>query len=259
MKAEESCLSAGENELDSIGIRLSTLQKVLFKFATEQGIVVHFGKPLVSAQERSQDGLIEVKFGDGTSRLTQVLFGADGALGKARSIVAGEDEPGLAYTGTTCLMGLAKLPCNGIYFPSSDTDDFHAVFFPTAEDETCFQFHVPVTEEESNTLNWGNLSDQVGREECSKIAAELRSNGWHEKFVQPLDKCIQAVRVGFALLEPRLKSWVRGRIVLVGDSAHPPVSFSGIEDHHLLKLRCSQKYNIVFTGSLCWTGCSART
>lgn len=116
---------------------------------------------------------------------------------------------------------------DGIHFPSSEKDDFHAVFFPTGPDESCFQFHIPVPESEADHLNWGNLSQHVGREECEKIALQLREEGWHSKYIEPLENLIQAVRVGFALLEPRLEKWVKGRIALVGDAAHPPVPYIG--------------------------------
>ena len=80
---------------------------------------------------------------------------------------------------------------------------------------------------DADTLNWGNLSQEVGKEECRKIAEDLRSKGWHEKYVKPLENVIQAVRVGFALLEPKLETWVNGRVALVGDAAHPPVPYIG--------------------------------
>mmetsp|Transcript_4553 Transcript_4553/g.9522 ORF Transcript_4553/g.9522 Transcript_4553/m.9522 type:complete len:625 (-) Transcript_4553:548-2422(-) len=247
MHADESLLAEDQKELEPIGIRRSKLQKVLYHYARFQGIQVHFQKPLANAVERD-DGLVEVTFGDGTKRLTQVLFGADGALGKSRSMVAGADEPALKYTGVTCLMGLSRCRCDGIYFPSSESDDFHAVFFPTGENETCFQFHVPVPEDQADSLNWGNLTQQVGQEECRKIAETLRAEGWHQKYIEPLENLIQAVRVGFALLEPPLDNWVKGHIVLVGDSAHPPVPYigqgaqQGLEDAgvvaSLLKVYC---------------------
>jgi salicylate hydroxylase len=228
MTAEESVLSGGDSDLDSIGIRRSSLQNVLYDYALSQGISITFSKATVSARNRD-DGLVDVHFADGTSRRTRVLFGADGGKSKVRSAVAGLDEPGLAYTGVTCLMGLAECPPEekGICFPSSDREDFHAVFFPTGENEQCFQFHFPITEQDNGHLNWGNLSNEVGKEECRKLADELRSEGWHERYLEPLRNVTKAVRVGFALLEPRLKTWVNKRIVLVGDAAHPPVPYLG--------------------------------
>ena len=159
-------------------------------YAQMRGITIKFRKPLASAEERGQGETVKenlclsrhgaklnhidspLKFGDGTTRLTKVLFGADGALGKSRSIVAGDDAPALKYTGTTCLMGLSSVPCGGIYFPSSDKENFHAAFFPTGEDEMFFQFHMPINEKDSNAQNWGNLSDSVGQGEC-QIAKEM--------------------------------------------------------------------------------------
>ena len=228
MSAEESQLSDAEKNLDPIGIRRSKLQMVLLSYACHMGIKCHLKMPLASAVQR-EDGLVEVTFGDenGTKRLTHVLFGADGAHSKTRPFVAEPGEGVLEYTGVTCLMGLSKVKCDGICFPSSDKDDFHAVLFPTGEEETCFQFHVPVPEKEANQLNWGNMEDGVAAAECKAIADQLRAEGWNEKYIKPLEKPLRAVRVGFALMNPRLSKWVKGRIALVGDSAHPPVPYIG--------------------------------
>ena len=65
-------------------------------------IPVIFSKGLASAVQRD-DGLVEATFMDGTKRLTQILFGADGAHSKTRGVVAGDDAPNLQYTGVTCL------------------------------------------------------------------------------------------------------------------------------------------------------------
>ena len=60
------------------------------------------------------------------------------------------------------------------------------------------------------------------------IAKQLRAEGWHEKYIEPLEEnLIQAVRVGFALFDKPLKKWVKGNIALAGDAAHPPVPYIG--------------------------------
>lgn len=258
-EAEEAVLSNGEEDLNSIGIRRWQLQKVLYEYAQSMGIEIHFSKGTVNAEMLDND-LVRVHFADGTSRLTRLLFGCDGGKSAVRNVVA-PNESELKYTGVTCLseceirnthpslltvdsylfqssltthcyfytVGLAKCTkiTKGISFPSSDTKDFHAVFFPTGLDEQCFQFHFPIIEEEADKLNWGNLSQTVGQEECHQLAVRLRAQGWHERFLEPLEQVTHAVRVGFALLEPKLTTWVRGRMVLCGDAAHPPVPYIG--------------------------------
>ena len=58
----------------------------------------------------------------------------------------------------------------------------------------------------------------------------MEADGWHPRYIEPLYRVEHAVRVGFALLKPRLKRWVYGhnrRIILLGDAAHPPVPYVG--------------------------------
>ena len=58
----------------------------------------------------------------------------------------------------------------------------------------------------------------------------MKTDGWHERFIEPLLTVEHAVKVGFALLSPKLDRWVYGknsRIILVGDAAHPPVPYVG--------------------------------
>jgi 2-polyprenyl-6-methoxyphenol hydroxylase-like FAD-dependent oxidoreductase len=206
------------------------LQKVLHDAAREAGIPIHFNKRVISISDRD-DGLTEIAFEDGTRRLTEVLFAADGSRSQVREEVAGKISK-LKYTGVTCLMGTADLPreSRGICFPSSITTQCHGCFFPTSEKEQCFQFHFSVPEEEAVQDGWGTLSDNVGKEECRKLAAKLREDGWDEKYLGALENVRMAIKTGVSFLEPQLKHFVygaKGRVVLLGDAAHPPVPYIG--------------------------------
>ena len=229
--ADESELSLGDEELYSIGIRRWRLQRVLFKAVKKAGIPLHFGKATVDVLENDDNDLIEVKFEDGTSRFTELLFATDGGKSVVRTKFA-DPKVGLKYTGVTCLMGISDCPSQrrGIDFPSSTTSEFHAVYFPTGHNEQCFQIHFPIEEDVSDKSTWGNLSKVEGQQQFERIAEKLRADGWHERYIEPLYEVEHAVKVGFALLEPRLDRWVygkKGRVVLVGDSAHPPVPYVG--------------------------------
>ena len=169
MSAEEEVLCRGEDELESLGIRRWRLQKILFETAKKQGIDIFFGKECVNVHSKP-DGIVEIQFEDGTRRLTQVLFGADGAKSKVRQVATAMDPekepPVLAYTGVTCLMGIAD-ECSkegrGLSFPSSTSTKCHGAFFPTGESEQCFQFHFPIDEDDVKNTEWGTSSAEVGR------------------------------------------------------------------------------------------------
>ena len=197
----------------------------------EAGIPVHFGKRTSSVITNREDGLIEVVFTDGSSRLTQILFAADGSKSKVRESVAGDSHK-LTYTGVTCIMGTAEMarPQRGICFPSSLTTKCHACYFPTGENEQCFQVHFPIPAEKADPGNWGTLDKRLGEDECHKLAERLRADGWDEKYLGPLENSKLAIKIGFCLLQPaldRLSFGQEGRVVLVGDAAHPPVPYLG--------------------------------
>ena len=222
-KSEENVLSDRDDSLQTIGIRRWRLQRVLYDAARRADIPIHFAKRTKSASSLP-DGTVEIVFEDGTKRTAHVVFGADGSKSAVRNSVA-DCGAKLQYTGTTCLMGVGsdtKSQSRGISLPSSSTSHCHGAFFPTGDHEFCFQFHFPVAAQDADEGNWGTLSQEVGREECSKLAERLKKEGWHEKYLEPLANVDVAVRIGFCLLDKQLKKLVyghRGRIVLLGDAA----------------------------------------
>ena len=166
---------------------------------------------------------MHVEFEDGCLLKTEILFAADGSKSAVRSIV--NPSSSLEYTGVTCVMGVAenKSEDRGILFPSSvpTINCRHGCFFPTAEGEQCFQMHYSVEESDADKGNWGTLSQKVGVAECLKLSEQMKDDGWDDKYIAPLREVTHAVRIGFCSLQPPLQKWVYGRIVLLGDAAHP--------------------------------------
>jgi len=225
--ANENVLSNNDDEIQSIGIRRWRLLKLLYESVIEAGIPVHFHKKLKHVEQR--DDLVHVEFEDGSLLKTEILFAADGSKSTVRSIV--NPASSLEYTGVTCVMGMAesKPEDRGILFPSSipPISCRHGCFFPTSEGEQCFQMHYSVKESDSDKGNWGTLSQKVGVAECLKLSEQMKEEGWADKYISPLRQVTHAVRIGFCSLQPPLQKWVYGRIVLLGDAAHPPVPYTG--------------------------------
>jgi salicylate hydroxylase len=239
-------VSKDEMDLQPIGIRRWKLQKVLYEAAVEAGIAIHFGKRLDSIKELTDD-TIHLQFVDGTTQVTRLLVAADGAKSQIRSIATG-GKCTLHPTGTVCLMGTSSITRQdrGLLLPSSPTTKCHGAFYPTGPTEQCFQFHFPVAPEsvQQSVLNgWGGLTHVLSQEECQELSNQLLEDGWdEEKFLKPLQNVEKALKIGLTTLDPPLESYSFGRIVLVGDAAHPPVPFlgqgaqQGIEDAGTLAL-----------------------
>lgn len=96
---------------------------------------------------------------------------------------------------------------------------------------------------------WGTLTPEEGTRECAELAAKLEADGWDEAYLAPLRNAESVIRTAICSREP-LHKWAAasGRIVLLGDAAHPPVPYIGqgaqmaMEDvgvlAHLLKHYC---------------------
>lgn len=221
--ARESALT-DEDDLQSIGIRRWKLQKALYDAAVAAGVQITFKARTESVTTR-EDGLVDVAFASGATRTARLVIGADGLKSKVREAVVGPLSA--EFTGVTCLMGAAKVPSKvrGICFPSSSTTKNHACYYPTGDGEQIFQLYFPADTPDDA---WGALSADEGLRQCSELAAKLEGDGWDASFVEPLRSAENVIRVGLFAREP-LDAWATpsGRVILLGDAAHPPVPYIG--------------------------------
>lgn len=271
-RGQEDVLHQGDDEdVQSLGIGRWRLHRVLWEATQEAGIPIHFEKTmddivqLSTDTEQQQDDLVCVHFADHTHRMAHLLFGTDGTWSKARQLVVGDEHHKLEYAGISCLMGIAEdcpKPDTGVCCPTSTTSQCHALFFPTLDHEQCFQFYFPIAQGDADEETWGTLSEKVGREDCDALCENLRQDGWDEKYLQPLEHVSRAVRVGFCEIKPPLTRWTYGRVVLLGDAAHPPVPFTGqgaqmgLEDAGTISVLLEQ-YCLQEDGILDWEGLPA--
>ena len=243
--AEERVLlpdSQKDTTLQSVGIRRWRLQQALVDFCDYFSIPIHYGKRLDKVVDLAGDGNFlgpfECRFLDGSVVRADVVFGADGVKSMVRESIFGRVDP--EYTGITCLMGASPLPRGkrGICFPSSATSKCHACFYPTGPNEQIFQIYFPTTERPET---WGVITPEEAARDCRELAQKLQEDGWSKEFIDPVLNSENVIRVGLRARDP-LEKWAKGRVVLLGDAAHPPVPYIGqgammaIEDAGIMSL-----------------------
>jgi 2-polyprenyl-6-methoxyphenol hydroxylase-like FAD-dependent oxidoreductase len=145
--------------------------------------------------------------------------------------------PEMAYSGMSCVMGIAEIKSqdlstfSGTSYPSSAVSNSHAVIFPTGPNELCFQYYFPVPKKIARPGDWSPLTENTEKAELSELATKLRSDGWLEDYIKPIENSRLAVRFGICLLKPKSLTQfsfnVDKRIVLLGDAAHPSIPYLG--------------------------------
>ncbi|KAJ3061368.1 hypothetical protein HDU98_002718 [Podochytrium sp. JEL0797] len=247
--ANESLLlppSTKDPRLSPLGIRRHRFQSQLLAHATTSHIPILFSKRLTSLTSTPSSPHTLLTFTDGSTYTATILFGADGVKSQVRAFLFPETTPP-AYTGVTTLMCVSRttsptdppvLP-EGIHFISSVTSKFHACMYPLPDGETNVQIYLPI--EKENPESWGKLTAEEMKVEAAAMVVKLRKDGWSERFITPWVAPETVIRVGLRARKP-LEKWGEGRVVLLGDAAHPPVPYIGqgamqaIEDAGVLAL-----------------------
>ena len=201
----------------------SDLYRVLHEEATRWGIPIEHGKRLVGATQTA-DG-VTARFDDGTEATGDILIGADGIHSAVRKLIDA-DAPDPSYTGLISFGARVANP--GV--PSTEgkmpmSFGKHAFIGYQVFDETSAIWFVnlpysePISVAEARRTpasKWLPLLVATFADDRTP-AAQLISR------TDPADLLI----VGPMENMPRVPVWSRGRMVLVGDSAHAPSSSSG--------------------------------
>jgi salicylate hydroxylase/6-hydroxynicotinate 3-monooxygenase len=204
--------------------------------------IVHLGKKLVALDQGG--GQITLRFEDGTTASADAVVGADGVHSIVRDIVVGPDEPihkgRIAYRAVfpAKLMGSFDIGLSRTKWWGTDR---HIVIYYTtkAKSEVYFVTSVPEPAEWLTRESWsakGNVKDL-------RAAYE----GFHQDVRNVLEACPDCHKWAILEREP-LPRWSDGRVVLLGDAAHPMTPYmaqgaaTSIEDAAILA-RCLEAVN----------------
>lgn len=179
---------------------------------------IRIGSQCVGFKEDADAGGVEVLFGDGSSRHGRVLVGADGVHSKVREGLFGMQRA--VFTGCMAWRGLVpseKLPAGladavGVNWIGPGA---HVVTYPVRAGRL-MNFVGVVARSDWKVESW---TESGTVQECLNDFA-----GWHSDVHTLIRHIDQPFKWALLGREP-LPSWSRGRIVLMGDAAHPTLPF----------------------------------
>ncbi|QGF23199.1 FAD-dependent monooxygenase [Raineyella fluvialis] len=184
---------------------------------------------------REEDDRVLIDLADGRQLSAGVVVGADGARSMVRRWIVGHDDA--IYSGRSGFRGIVATE------RLTQLPDPRAIQFWTGPTGHLLHYAIGARGEDVNFLavtrtpaRWTAPEWVVPAEDREKFAA---FEGWHPAVTE----MIGAVEVGqrWALMRrPPLRTWHRGRVVLLGDAAHSLVPHHGqganqsIEDTYVL-------------------------
>lgn len=202
--------------------------------------IIHLGRKLAGIEQSGEK--VTLTFEDGTHAQADAVVGADGVHSVVRDLIVGPDAP--IHKGRIAYRAVFPAALmNGFDIGRSRTKwwgpDRHIVIYYTtaARSEVYFVTSVPEPAEWMTRESWSAKGD----------VKELRAayEGFHHDVRAVLEACPDCHKWAILEREP-LERWSDGRVVLIGDAAHPMTPYmaqggaTAMEDAAVLA-RCLKK------------------
>src|SRR3954467_10769423 len=194
-----------------LGIHRADMQKTLSgAFGVKN---LHLGCRLVNIVDDGNSVVLE--FANGRVEHADIVVGADGVRSPVRRWVTGADDA--VYSGTSAFRGI--VPTDNL----SSLPDPHAIQFWMGPDAHLLHYAIGGAGEYVNFFAvvetpriWLHDSSVTDVHEDVPVAS---FRGWHPAVIEMIRAAESPIRWGLFTVRPLLR-WYRGRVVILGDSAH---------------------------------------
>ncbi|OBZ66994.1 Zeaxanthin epoxidase, chloroplastic [Grifola frondosa] len=194
------------------GTRRPVFHRTLLAAAERHGVRVVFGHQLVALEQ--DDESVRVTFANGHTDSASFVVGCDGLHSNTRVCLFGKEEA--TFTGLTQASGLASGSECALIVNFSDRRDLpygaHMIYYPINDKQ--ISWAITLQEPEAKET-WRDM-DEDRQREFKKGQFSQWGFGAGE-LVKTADTLVK-----YGLYDrPELQTWHKGRVVLLGDAAHP--------------------------------------
>ncbi|KAJ6523307.1 hypothetical protein B0H19DRAFT_652134 [Mycena capillaripes] len=193
-----------------IGVQRPKFLALLSDTALAQGIEIHFERQVVAVEQTAE--YARVRLHTGETDTASFVVGCDGLHSNVRIALFGKEEA--TFTGLTQTGGIthAAFPDQKPTLFNFYGDNMHIVSYPISEKG----YSWAITRRESEAKETWRAMDTAAQD-------AVRNGPFSQLPFGAGDLIRNAVKITkYGLYDrPELKSWHNGRVVLIGDAAHP--------------------------------------